>query len=199
MIKPSKLAHIVLNSYQAEAMTEWYCAVIGAHVVYVNPPVTFLTFDEEHHRIGIAQMPGDPQDRDIVSPGLQHIAFTFGSASDLLTKYEELKAREILPRVTCNHGPTISFYYRDPDGNIIEMMVDRFATMEESLAFMKGPIFQRNPVGFTIDPEELLEQRKAGASEDELMEYKDIEKDPWGLAVRQRAALGTASIEVPTT
>lgn len=196
MIQPTKLAHIVLNTYRSQEMTVWYCAVIGAEIAYSNPPITFLRYDDEHHRIGFAQMPGELHEKDTASPGLQHIAFTFGSAREVLTKYEELKAVDILPRVTCNHGPTISFYYRDPDGNIVEMMVDRFATMDDAIDFMNGEIFARNPVGFTIDPEEMLVQMRAGASEEELLAYKDIETDPWALAVRQRAALGTATIDV---
>jgi catechol 2,3-dioxygenase-like lactoylglutathione lyase family enzyme len=191
---PYKLAHYVLNSYDAQRLAEWYCTCLHGQIVYRNPPVIFMSYDDEHHRIGFAQMKGTPCRRDPTQPGLQHVAFTYASTRDLLARYEELKAVGILPKVTTNHGPTVSFYYVDPDGNILEKMVDRFATMQAARDFMNGPIFARNPVGFELDPEQMLARLKAGATEQELLEYHETSDDPWALAARQRAALGSPPI-----
>ena len=40
-----KLAHIVLMTGQLPALREWYCTVLGAHVVFENPGLCFLTLD----------------------------------------------------------------------------------------------------------------------------------------------------------
>ena len=45
-------------------------------------------------------------------------------------------------------------YYRDPDGNSIELQVDNFGPdPAESTAFMHTPVFLANPIGVPIHPE----------------------------------------------
>jgi hypothetical protein len=51
----------------------------------------------------------------------------------------------IRPFFCVNHGPTTSMYYRDPDGNRVELQIDNFATAEEGQAWMHSPAFDRNP------------------------------------------------------
>jgi hypothetical protein len=52
--------------------------------------------------------------------GLEHIAFSLDSLSDLLLSYRQRKQKKILPLWPVNHGPTTSIYYSDPDSNEIE-------------------------------------------------------------------------------
>jgi catechol-2,3-dioxygenase len=56
MASPAKLAHVVLYSRQVPVMRDWYVNVLDAHVVYETPTLSFITYDNEHHRIAI----GDP-------------------------------------------------------------------------------------------------------------------------------------------
>ena len=58
--------------------------------------------------------------------GLEHVAFTYASLGDLLDTYERLRELGITPYWSINHGPTTSLYYRDPDGNGIELQIDSF-------------------------------------------------------------------------
>jgi hypothetical protein len=48
---------------------------------------------------------------------------------------------------TTNHGPTTSLYYRDPDGNKIELQVDNFDTPDDANLFMSGSDYVANPIG----------------------------------------------------
>lgn len=57
-------------------------------------------------------------------PGLHHVAFTFPSMGELLDNDARLRDRGIRPFFCVNHGPTTSIYYRDPDGNRIELQID---------------------------------------------------------------------------
>jgi hypothetical protein len=50
MSKP-KFAHNVFQTANHGAMRDWYCTVLDAHVVYEDATLTFLTFDDEHHRV----------------------------------------------------------------------------------------------------------------------------------------------------
>lgn len=170
-IRPAKLAHFVLKTFDVERLRDWYLCVLSGRVAYEKLPVLcFLTYDDEHHRVGITMLPGEPVKPDDRAWGLHHTAFTFADVRTLLKKYEQLRDAGITPSITVNHGPTLSFYYADPDGNGVELQIDRFKTAEEAQAFIDAN-FDRNPAGVACDPEALLQKMRAGASDEELMHY----------------------------
>jgi catechol 2,3-dioxygenase-like lactoylglutathione lyase family enzyme len=162
-IKPSKLAHVVLRSAHFQESRPWYEAVLGAKAVFENELLTFMTYDDEHHRIGIVNAPGSPE-RGPQTAGVEHFAFTFETLDALLAKFLELKAGGIVPYWTINHGPTISLYYRDPDGNKVELQYDVFPTGEEAQAFLTGPAYRENFMGITFDPDQMAARWEAGES-----------------------------------
>jgi catechol-2,3-dioxygenase len=160
---PRKLAHAVFRTRDNyEAMIEWYCTVLSARVVFRSEQLTFLTYDDEHHRIAIAKMP-DLKKRDGRYVGLDHLAFTFQSLDDLLLTYGRLKAAGIEPFCPVNHGPTTSLYYHDPDENRIELQVDNYDDMGEATELMRIA-FVTNPIGTLFNPDELAERRSGGIS-----------------------------------
>jgi catechol-2,3-dioxygenase len=163
-----RLAHIVLQTNQLAAVKDWYIKVLDAHVVYENPMISFLAFDEEHHRLAIAQIPGLVE-RTPLTVGLFHSAFTFDSLGELLAKYEELKEYGIEPRMPVQHGVTTSIYYRDPDGNFVELQIDNFATADEATEYMRSPEYTTEPIGPSFDPAIMLEAFRAGTPESELL------------------------------
>ena len=75
----------------------------------------------------------------------------------------------IRPFFCVNHGPTTSMYYRDPDGNRIELQIDNFATAEEGRPGCISPAFDQNPIGVEYDPDELVEKFRAGVPVAELV------------------------------
>lgn len=167
VISPRKLAHIVLRTRaKLSEMVPWYCLVLGAHVVFDGGRLVFLAYDDEHHRIAIAQSE-DLADRPHRSAGLDHIAFTYDDIGQLLSTYDRLKQAGVLPFCGVNHGPTTSLYYQDPDGNRIELQVDNFEDMDAATALMQAH-FSVNPLGDEIDPDELLARHRAGASAADL-------------------------------
>ncbi len=171
IITPTKFAHFVLRTGQKDVMRDWYCTVLGARVQYENDMLCFLTYDDEHHRIALAQIPGlEPAAGD--TAGLDHTAYTYRTLEELLDTYERLKALDITPWWPINHGMTTSLYYRDPDGNGVELQIDNFATAEESNAFMRGDAFGQNPVGIIFDPDEMLARFRSGTPAAELIAYE---------------------------
>lgn len=174
---PRKLAHAVFrtrDNYQA--MIDWYCTVLGAKPVFESPMLTFLSYDEEHHRIAIANMP-DLKEREPRSVGMDHLAFTYASLDDLLATFERLKTVGIEPFCPVNHGPTTSLYYHDPDGNRIELQVDNFEDMHEATAHM-NEAFGVNPVGVLFEPDALVRRRAEGAGVDELTRIPVADLEP---------------------
>lgn len=168
MASPVKLSHIVLQTNDVSGLRNWYTRVLDAHPQFDNGSFCFLAYDDEHHRIGIVRM-GDHGARDDAAAGMHHVSFTFAGLPTLLEKYEQLAAEGITPVMCLNHGPTVSIYYGDPDGNRVELQVDVFATNDEVNAFLAGPIYRNDPIGQAFDPAEMLRLLRAGAPESELM------------------------------
>ena len=142
-----RLVHVVLQTGQVDAMRDWYCTVLNAHVVYAGHHLTFLTHDDEHHRIALLEMPpGMAERKSPATAAMHHSAWTFDSLDDLLDRYQELTAKGIEPAVPIQHGVTTSLYYRDPDGNFVELQIDDFASPDEATGYMEGPEYDSDAV-----------------------------------------------------
>ncbi|MUL62923.1 biphenyl 2,3-dioxygenase [Mycobacterium sp. CBMA 234] len=171
MAATMKLAHFVLQTGQRMALRDWYATVLDAHVVYENEFMSLLTFDEEHHRVGIVELP-DPIARTAMTVGLAHTAYTFPDLAALLRKHEALAKVGIRPHVPVQHGPTTSIYYRDPDGNTVELQVDNFATPEAATAYFDSDEFRADPFGPSFDPDAMLGALRAGTPVSDLLTRK---------------------------
>jgi len=160
-IKPIQLAHIVRRTTRFEEMLNWYRTVLGAEVVHSDAMLAFLSYDAEHHRIAIAQIPG-LEEQSPMAAGTDHVAFTYADLGDLLYTYSRLKREGIEPYWCINHGPTTSMYYKDPDGSRVELQVDNFPSAEEANQWMRSGDFAANPIGVIFDPDDLLARYVAG-------------------------------------
>ena len=162
-------------------MRQWYLTTLNGHVQYENPNVCFLTYDEEHHRIGIVQIPG-VTDETCTGPGLEHISFAYRHLGELLANYQRLKVVGVEPYWTVNHGPTISMYYRDPDGNRIELQYDVFSTAEGANRFIQEN-YAENFMGILFEPEDMIQKYEAGLSIDEIVKRPKLAqgKTPWDM------------------
>jgi catechol-2,3-dioxygenase len=151
MASPIKLSHIVLQTNKPRELREWYCKVLGAEIVHENDFISFISYDDEHHRVAFlnpgALAPREPGERDSgdfragKEAGLHHMAFTFKSLDELLDTYAGLKEIGIRPYWCINHGPTTSMYYRDPDNNQVELLIDNFDDVRDGKAYMQSPAF----------------------------------------------------------
>lgn len=167
-LRPTRFAHYVLRVRQLETAIGWYEEVLGMKMVHRSEKIAFMSFDEEHHRIALAET---PVAAEVVpgAPGLDHVAFAFDSLGDLLSTYRRLEAKGIKPFWPINHGPTTSLYYRDPDGTGVELFVDNFATEAELKGWMETETFKANPIGVKFDPDELARRYEAGDPLEELV------------------------------
>lgn len=172
MAKPSKFAHVVYMTRRFDEMINWYQKVFEAKVVYQNPALAFLTYDDEHHRFAFANLselkPTSVGAGGRGEVGVNHLAYTYANLGDLLETYARLKEAGITPYWSVHHGMTLSLYYQDPDKNRMEFQVD-CCTVEEANAFMLSDAFAANPIGVEIDPEALLAQNRSGVPVETLL------------------------------
>ena len=181
MVTPPTFSHVVFMTRRFEEMKDWYINVFGAEIVHGDPALAFLTYDDESHRFAIANLdvlkPDTPKDSGPGEIGLNHIAYTYDSAADLLETYARLKGQGLMPYWPVHHGITLSFYYQDPDGNRIELQVES-CNSKDAFDYMRSEAFANNPVGVEVDPEALLTRYRDGASEAELTALPEGEPSP---------------------
>ena len=181
-IRPSKFAHCVVRSACYEKSRDWYVTVLNAEIAFENEFVCFLRYDDEHHRIGVINAP-DAALLGEERAGVEHIAFTFSTLSALLATYLRLKGEGITPFWPIIHGPTVSMYYRDPDGVKVELQYDVFETVEEVDAFFAKGSYVENFMGVIFDPEEMVARFEAGEPISELTKRPPLPPGagPWDM------------------
>jgi catechol-2,3-dioxygenase len=167
-VKP-KFAHVVFQTGQLDTMRSWYCTLLDAHVVFEGQGLSFITYDDEHHRVAFVQPPVPLEAKTPVTAAVHHTAYTFPDLDALLERYSELKVQGVTPAVPIQHGVTTSLYYRDPDGNFVELQVDNFDTPEAATAYMMGPEYTANPVGVGFSPDLMVEERRNGTPADRML------------------------------
>jgi catechol-2,3-dioxygenase len=166
VLKPSKLAHVVLRTNDFLRLSSYYQTFLQAHINFENDFMHLLSYDDEHHRIGIVQV--DIANKDVKTCGLEHIAFSYSSLTELAMSYLQRKENGIEPFWCINHGPTTSLYYHDPDGNILELQVENFDTLQEAAEYMLSEAYLTNPIGVDFEMEDLIKRIKSGESDDSL-------------------------------
>ena len=164
-IRPAKFVHAVYRTHRYDEMIAWYQKVFDARIQHHSPILAFVTYDDEHHRMAFLNLslvePDGPKGRqDRV--GVDHVAYTYNSLTDLAENYAQLKELGILPYWCLHHGITVSMYYGDPDGNRMEFQVDSYTNNDDANAFMTGPGFGQNPIGVEFDPDDLVKRLRAG-------------------------------------
>jgi catechol 2,3-dioxygenase len=162
--------HINLKTTRLGEMVDWYGQVCGMRPNFRDDVIAFLTNDAANHRLALLAVPGLAEDPDkLAHTGMHHSAFEFDTLDQLLTRYETLKRRGIVPHACLDHGLTTSFYYEDPDGNSVELQVDNFDDWAASAEWLRtAPEFVANPIGVYVDPGRLVEAFRGGMSAAEI-------------------------------
>jgi catechol 2,3-dioxygenase len=163
MIKP-KLHHVTIKTSRLDEMIEWYGLVIGARLNFRDKVAAWTTNDDANHRIAFLAVPGLGDDGDKTKHnGMHHCAFEYDSFADLMCSYDRMRKAGVEPSFCLDHGLTISLYYKDPEGNFVELQSDNFGDWKLSAEFMRTSAdFAANPIGTFFDPARVYEKFKSG-------------------------------------
>ena len=161
-----KLHHVNFKTTRIQEMIDWYGVLLGTKVLFQNPFGAWISNDEANHRIALTAFPNFVEDPEKdTRTGLHHTAFEYAGFEELNASYLRLKEAGIVPDFCLDHGMTFSYYYRDPDGNHVELQVDNFGDWAKSSAHMReSPEFAADPIGKFVDPARVAEAAAAGAS-----------------------------------
>ncbi len=177
VISPT-LHHTGNQTARMDEMMRWYRNVLGqVETLSGVPPQTvfpsvWTSNDEAHHRMGFLKLPTvEATEFSGVTPGVQHTAWEYESIDDLLASWQRIAKLGINPLFCVNHGISYAFYYKDPDGNMVELLCDAFGDHAKSKhVILTSEAVRANPAGMPVDPNLLLKARQDGASIDELYE-----------------------------
>ena len=173
-----KLAHLILNTSNYDAMKQWYLRVLDATVgVEIGGGAgCFLRIDESHHRLGMFKVANADSSEGDAQPGspdpasksrLNHFSFEYPTLQDLLETHARLAREDINPAECLNHGPTVSIYFPDPDNNTVELFYDTSYTEEQIVEWYGGGASYA--LGFvSFDPAAMLKELQDGKTTEEL-------------------------------
>jgi catechol 2,3-dioxygenase-like lactoylglutathione lyase family enzyme len=164
-----RITEVVLQTARWQEMKDWYSAFLGVEPYLETETLCFRRVSQAHNQLFVLFHFPDLQERPEAVTGLNHVQFKTNTLAEALDRYERLKAVGIVPDRSMNHGPGTSFYYRDPDGNTMEIAGPNFATEAESRAYVQSDAFRRNPRGMAIAPDEFVAKFRSGMPQEELV------------------------------
>lgn len=187
------VSEVVLQTAQFDRMKAWYQAVLGRDWFFENQPAKAL--DPSRLPAGDKQVrasdvracfmrlaPDFPYGTTLAlfelswlekapskDPGINHMQFRDADIATLIKRLELLRDAEINPHRSANHGPSLSFYFRDPDKNVVELCINNFDSPQDAQAFTKSAAFKNNPSGLELDRDEFISRYHSGVPKEKLL------------------------------
>jgi catechol 2,3-dioxygenase len=127
MIRPERIAHVVLKVRDLARSRKFYTEVLGMDVMMEAPALrgVFLANNRrDHHELALIEVGPHAEQPRRDQLGLSHIAFRLRTEAELRAAYRELKEKDVPISFTVNHGITKSVYFYDPDGYELEVYCD---------------------------------------------------------------------------
>lgn len=168
------LSHFEIKARYLPRLEDFYTRILGFVVTDRSPPgahqMVFLSLSPgEHHQIVLAEAGGG----DFGAGSVDHLAFRVEGLGPLRAYHKALHGYGGLPVDAVSHGTSWSVYFRDPEGNRLELFADT-------------PWHVAQPVRFAIDlalpDDELIEWTKAKIAS--LTDFQPAEQWFEGLAKR---------------
>ncbi len=171
-----EFSHTGLHAFDPDRMIRFYKDVFGfietdRGTVHGSIPVVFLSRSaRDHHQVVIAGGRTAPADSIL----LNQLSFRLDSLKDLRAAYERVTGTQDASDIRCiTHGNAFSVYFRDPEGNKLELFTD-------SPWYVEQPVLE--PFDFANSDDEIL-----AATEEMLRDMPGFKPfAEWSAELRQR-------------
>jgi catechol-2,3-dioxygenase len=131
------VGHVALSARDPAALAEFYQDVLGLQVVPTETSAlgenVFLSSRPAEVSVDLALF---------ANPAFQHTAYEVRSLADLRTFHQRILNRGVQVKMALNHGVSLSFYFDDPEGHLVEVY---WATGIDCLPRHGDPIDLRLP------------------------------------------------------
>ena len=180
-----QFSEVVLKTSNFARLKDWYENLLQVKAFFVRDDakqaswtgawgIAFIRLYHQHpytQVLGLFEVPAVSGKADGLKgePGLHHMQLRHQGLDHLFSRFEALRAQGIVPERAWNHGPGTSFYYRDPDGNMVELSAVNYADEEAYLAYYRSESYRRNVSGIEIDPGEYVARYRSGVTQQELV------------------------------
>ncbi len=122
-----RIGHVHLKVADLERSLAFYCGVLGFQLTQrYGPGAAFVSAGGYHHHIGLntwESRSGKPPPPG--TTGLYHVAILYPDRQALADALRRLIEHQIPLDGAADHGVSEALYLQDPDGNGLELYVDR--------------------------------------------------------------------------
>lgn len=122
-----RIGHVHLKVADLDRALAFYCGVLGFELIQrYGTQAAFVSAGGYHHHIGLntwESKGGSPPPPG--TTGLYHVAILYPTRAALADALYRLAEAGILLDGASDHGVSEALYLRDPDGNGVELYVDR--------------------------------------------------------------------------
>lgn len=165
--------HVIYCGEKYEEMVRWYQTFFQGEVRTVSDTLPAdIASDDTTDSIILVKRPDLPvlEGRQV---GIFHVAWSYPSLAELMYVYRKARDNGILPVEVLNSGILLQVYYKDPEGNGVEIEVDDYDTSEETYAVQRAMSFVRSgdPKHWHIDPEKVIAMLEAGVPDKDILHH----------------------------
>ena len=122
-----RIGHVHLKVADLERALKFYCGVLGFELQQrFGSSAAFISAGGYHHHIGLntwESAGGSPPPPH--STGLYHLAILYPTRAALADALRRLVNAGVELDGAADHGVSVALYLRDPDGNGVELYLDR--------------------------------------------------------------------------
>ena len=133
MVTPRQLGHLVINVRNLDVSEKFYTELMGLKVTNSNPGkmIFMIANDDISHELALVSVGESALKPESSYVRLAHMAWQMDSLNDLREIYQLLKHTGTEIKGIGDHGMSLGIYFSDPDGNEIEVYLQRFLTNRE--------------------------------------------------------------------
>lgn len=154
----ARITHIGLNVGDLARSVEFYTHALGMKVMKsAEGRFATVSFGYQHHDIAlIPAAPGSSAGAPM-SVGMNHFAVEVRDYEDFVRYYGRLKDAAVTIERVIDHRTGMGIYFKDPDGNSLEIWCENLPSMAEAIHFgtTMSEEFEENHIGYPIDSEQM--------------------------------------------
>ena len=117
-----RVGHVVIKMRDLDAAKGFYRDILGMKITDEREGFgVFFRFQDYHHDIAVFKVDDNAEAPQKNQVGLAHIALVADSFDTVKAMYHRLKEHDVEIVRTVDHGITQSVYFKDPEGNELEL------------------------------------------------------------------------------